>query len=119
VAHLVDRANATKKRRFGIVALIVVVAVVMTIVLMPQTEYLPNGNQNFLFCFVLPPPGYNLDEVVKIGQNLEGQLTHLWETSPEESNHLPGGGIDNFFFVALPSQAFYGMTAHDPAVYGN
>lgn len=115
VAHLVDRANATRRRRFAIVALIILAAMVFTVVLMPQTEYLPNGNQNFLFCFVLPPPGYNLDEVVSIGENLEGQLAHLWNTNGADAEALPGGGIDNFFFVALPSQAFYGMTAHDPS----
>lgn len=114
VAHLVDRANATRRRRLVIVALIVVVAMGLTVVLLPQTEYLPNGNQNFLFCFLLPPPGYNIDEVVKIGQSIEGQLEHLYNTKGEEAKSLPGGGIDNFFFVALPSQAFYGMTAHDP-----
>ncbi len=33
---------------------------------MPKTEYLPMGNQNFLFGFMLPPPGYNLDEVAEM-----------------------------------------------------
>ena len=33
---------------------------------MPKTEYLPVGNQNFVFGMMLPPPGYSLDEVVSV-----------------------------------------------------
>ena len=40
-------------------------AVALSWALMPKTEYLPVGNQNFLFGFLLPPPGYSLDEIVE------------------------------------------------------
>jgi HAE1 family hydrophobic/amphiphilic exporter-1 len=81
--------------------------------LLPDAEYLPNGDQNFVFGVMLPPPGYNMDEMIKIGEQLESQLENLWETPAEQAQDLPGGGIDNFFYVALYNMAFCGMSSRD------
>ncbi|MBD3258463.1 MMPL family transporter [candidate division GN15 bacterium] len=115
IANLVDWINARSLRRAVTIVGIVVVSMGLTIVLLPGSEYLPNGNQNLVFGFMLPPPGYNLDEVVKAGQKIESQLQPYWEASDEEAGDMPGGGIDNFFFVAFPNQAFMGMRAKDDA----
>ena len=88
---------------------IVLVALGLTWLMMPAAEYLPNGNQNFLFGLLIPPPGYNIDEMIRIGESIEADLKHLWETPIEEADDLPGGGLANFFYVALPNQAFVGM----------
>jgi HAE1 family hydrophobic/amphiphilic exporter-1 len=91
--------------------------------LMPKTEYLPQGNRNLLFGLILPPPGYNLEEMIDIGRSIERDLAPYWD--PE---NLPEGspGIKNFFFVATGTQAFMGAVSLDeervrellPAVYG-
>jgi HAE1 family hydrophobic/amphiphilic exporter-1 len=113
VAAVVDFINANALRRLLTIAGVVTVCVVLTLALLPSAEYLPNGNQNFIFGFMLPPPGYNLDEMVELGKNIEGSLKHLWETPAEEAVDLPGGGLDNFFFVAFGQQAFMGLRARD------
>ena len=113
VSALVDFFNVNTVRRLVAVLGIVVIALGLSALLLPSAEYLPNGNQNFIFGIMLPPPGYNLDEVVEVGKVVESQMAHLYETPVEEAAALPGGGVDNFFFVALHEMAFVGVRARD------
>ena len=103
-------------RRLAVVVAFTVVAVGAGLALMPKTEYLPVGNNNFLFGVMLPPPGYNLDEVAGLRSYYEERLRHLWESEPdsEEAREQPGGGIRGFWFVSQPTQAFIGINARDP-----
>ncbi|GAB4316900.1 MAG: efflux RND transporter permease subunit [Candidatus Zixiibacteriota bacterium] len=113
ISHFVDYINASNMRRLATIAAFVVVSMGLTIILLPSAEYLPNGNQNLVFGLMLPPPGYNLDEMVGVAKNIETELAPLWETPPGQADDLPGGGLDNFFFVAFPGQAFMGMRSRD------
>jgi HAE1 family hydrophobic/amphiphilic exporter-1 len=84
--------------------------------LVPKTEYLPQGNQNFLFGFLLTPPGYNVEEFTRIAQQIEGELSPYWEGEPndEGSARLQSPGIQDFFFVSWLQQAFMGLTSKVP-----
>ena len=113
VAAFVDYVNARGSRRLGTILGIILVSMGLTVVLLPDSEYLPNGNRNLVFAFMLPPPGYNLDEMIKAGQTIESQVRPLWEADESVADTLPGGGVDNFFFVAFPNQAFMGLRARD------
>ncbi len=113
IASFVDYVNARTSRRLGTILGIVFLSMGLTWFLLPDSEYLPNGNRNLIFGFLLPPPGYNLDEMIKAGESIESQIRPLWETSGEQADSLPGGGISNFFYVAFPNQAFMGMRARD------
>lgn len=115
VAAYVDYINKNMFRRVVAILSIVIVAISLTWFLLPDSEYLPNGNQNFVFGFMLPPPGYNIDEVVSIGKSIETQIEDLYNTPADEAEDLPGGGVDNFFFVSFPAQAFMGLRSRDPA----
>ncbi|HSG98844.1 MAG TPA: efflux RND transporter permease subunit, partial [candidate division Zixibacteria bacterium] len=115
IAELVDDLNARVARRVITISLAIGLTIGLSFLLLPDSEYLPEGDQNLIFAFMLPPPGYNLDEVLESGRHIEAQLQHLWLTPPEEADSLPGGGVGNFFFVAFPSQAFMGMIANDPS----
>ncbi len=108
--------------RIGLVLVMTGAAFGMAWFLMPKTEYLPQGNRNLLFGIILPPPGYNLEEMVRIGRSIEGDLAPYWN----EANRPAGApGIENFFFVALRNQAFMGAVSSEdervrellPAVY--
>ena len=83
--------------------------------LMPKLEYLPNGNRNLVFGIVIPPPGYNLDELVALGETIEKQVAPYWNVEPgsEEAKKLGGTPLSQFFFVARGRQVFMGMRAHD------
>ncbi len=113
IATLVDYLNAHKMRRLVATAGLVIVTSSFSWFLLPDTEYLPNGDQNFVFGIMLPPPGYNMEEMIKIGEQLESQLKYLWETPAEQAEDLPGGGVDNFFYVAFYNLAFCGMSSRD------
>ncbi|MCH9030797.1 MAG: efflux RND transporter permease subunit [candidate division Zixibacteria bacterium] len=113
ISNVVDYINSNMRRRIATILGIVFVSLGLSFILLPESEYLPNGNQNLIFAFMLPPPGYNLDEMVALGESIESQVKHLWETPPEESDDLPGGGVENFFYVSFAGQAFMGIVGRD------
>jgi HAE1 family hydrophobic/amphiphilic exporter-1 len=113
ITRRVEWICATTPRRLAVVVGFTVATIGLSFVLMPKAEYLPQGNQNFVFGFIVPPPGYNLEEVRKYNEIFEAEIGHLWTTPVEEAVDLPGGGTDGVFFVALPSQAFLGASARD------
>ena len=82
--------------------------------LTPPLEYLPEGNRNLVFGFILPPPGYNLATMTGIAQTVENAARPLWEAKHE--SEIGGAPIvDRFFFVALKDRAFVGAATIDPA----
>jgi HAE1 family hydrophobic/amphiphilic exporter-1 len=78
--------------------------------LTPDTEYLPTGNRNLILGVLLPPPGYNLDELTQIGRFIETRLSPHWS---DGVSGLDGPGIKNFFFVARGRQVFMGAVAEN------
>lgn len=92
------------------------VSVWLSIINWPAVEYLPNGNQNLVFGILLPPPGYNLDELTSMGQFVENELRPYWDVDPgsDAANKLDAPVIGDFFFVARGRMVFLGLRAHDP-----
>jgi HAE1 family hydrophobic/amphiphilic exporter-1 len=112
----VYRITGSTRARLAVVVGLTLSAVGLSWVLMPKTEYLPIGNNNFLFGVVLPPPGYNLDEVSELRKPYDDALRPLWESEPgsPEARTQPGGGVQGFFYVALNDRAFMGVRAREP-----
>ena len=50
--------------------------------LLPKVEYLPTGNRNLVFGILLPPPGYNLDQLMAMGETVEDELRPYWDVDP-------------------------------------
>ena len=50
----------TPRRRAGWIVGLTSIAVALTAWLIPDTDYLPEGKQNFMFGFILPPPGVSV-----------------------------------------------------------
>jgi len=114
VAEFVHAMTGSTASRLAVVAVLTGAAIALSVALMPKTEYLPDGNQNFAFGFLLPPPGYNIDEVSDLQQVFSRRLQPLAEAGPDDVREdLPGGGLRSFFFVATPAQAFMGARARD------
>jgi HAE1 family hydrophobic/amphiphilic exporter-1 len=109
-------AQSSVVRRLGIVAILVGASSVLAWLMWPKVEYLPTGNRNLVFGIVLPPPGYNLDKLVELGQTVEQGLEPYWNVDPgtPEAEKLPFPVIEDFFFVARGRQVFMGLRAHDP-----
>jgi len=84
--------------------------------LIPETEYLPEGNRNFLYSLVLPPPGYNKAQLEKIAGRVATDLKPYWEVEPgsEEAARLKGPPVKNFFFIARSKHVFMGCNSRIP-----
>ncbi|MDG2076907.1 MAG: efflux RND transporter permease subunit [Arenicellales bacterium] len=99
----------------AVVGSITAAAAVVAWLILPQLEYLPEGNRNLLFGAVTPPPGYNLETVTRIAKSIEDEISPYWS---KEGDALGGADsapqIERFFSVATPSRTFFGAVAADP-----
>ncbi|HEX9731641.1 MAG TPA: efflux RND transporter permease subunit [Thermoanaerobaculia bacterium] len=118
ISALVDAINAGRVRRLAVIAAIVGLSVGLTWWLLPSAEYLPNGNQNFIFGVMLPPPGYNLEEIERVGRTVESRLEPIWGEPEAGTADLPGGGAKDFWYVGLHGMSFMGLSARDEARVG-
>lgn len=129
-ARLVVRSRALA----AIIVLVVTLgAGAMTWKMLPDLEYLPEGNRNFVFGIVFPPPGYNLDTMREMAGRVESAVKPLWdfdypgktdadkastdarmEAMQDGSAEQGTPGIEIFFFVATNSRTFMGARASDP-----
>ena len=102
-------------RRLTTVTVMVGASVGLTWLIWPQVEYLPNGNRNLVFGIILPPPGYNIDQLMELGKTVETELRPLWDVDEStDLNKLKGPAIADFFFVVHGRSVFLGLRARDP-----
>ncbi len=106
----------TWTRRFALVAFMLVATAGLSYAFWPKVEYLPTGNRNLVFGIILPPPGYNLDELTKLGETVEDHLQPYWDIDPDDpaTAELEYPEIYDFFYVARGRQVFLGVRAKDP-----
>ncbi len=116
VADAVHWITGSTARRLAVTVGFTAASIGLSLPLMPKTEYLPQGNQNFLFGIMLPPPGYSLAEVASLNRIYQEELSPLWKAreGTPEAEALPGAGVRGFFYVALKNIAFMGVSANDP-----
>lgn len=102
-------------RRIATVAVLLVGSVGISFILLPEMEYLPEGNRNMIRGFLSPPPGYNVDRMAEMGKRIEDKLRPNWDFDDEDLATLPEDfiGIDDFFYVASDNSVFMGLRAHD------
>jgi len=115
-------------------AIIIVMAlgsVMGAISLMPPMDYLPAGNRNLVFGFLLLPPGLSIDQRTIIAERIETQIGPYATADindPESMKALApikkpwGPGqfdpvpIDNFFIGAFGTNLIVGATSQDDQV---
>ncbi len=99
--------------RAAVVVVMTGLAVGMAGSLMPKTEYLPEGNREMLFGILLPPPGYNLDELGHIAETIEAKVLPLIEHDGNDGTAEKLGlpPVKNFFYVAWGQQVFMGIVS--------
>jgi len=112
--------QAGRVRQLALVLVLLVAAGGVSYAMWPQVEYLPTGNRNLVFGIVLPPPGYNLDELTALGEKVEKHLQPYWDVDPdsEAAKQLKYPQIFDFFFVARGRSVFLGVRTVDPTRSG-
>ncbi|MSR56927.1 MAG: efflux RND transporter permease subunit [Planctomycetaceae bacterium] len=102
--------------RLVMIVLFVGGGVLLSYLMVPKVEYLPTGNQNLCIGILLPPPGYNLNQLKEMGEQVEADLQPYWDIDPAgpEAKALKFPVIADFFFVARSRQVFLGLRAADP-----
>ena len=115
-ADAVYRISGSTAMRLGVVVVLIGFSAVVVQQLLPKSEYLPTGNRNLIFSIMLPPPGYNLDELIKVGQSVEDVLRPRWEAQlgTAEAAAIEGPLVRNMFYVAFGQRAFMGVGTQDP-----
>ena len=99
--------------RFGVILLLTVTSAVFVAGLMPKAEYLPQGNREMLFGILIPPPGYNIEEMNRIADLVESDILPLVQDPAKRENPEIKGlpPVKHFFFVAQGTQAFMGVVS--------
>ncbi len=89
-AGLIRRINSRLSFRLAVVGGATAASIVLSVLLAPRPSYLPAGNENLIFGFLMTPPGYNVQEFARIAERLEAGdpstgvvgLREVWEARP-------------------------------------
>jgi HAE1 family hydrophobic/amphiphilic exporter-1 len=110
------QAHSSRLAVTSIGFLVVTFALTILLLYATQIEYLPTGNRNLVIARMLPPPGYNIDQMRDMGAQLESRLEPYWDVDPDspEAAELDYPPIEDFFYVARGRMLFMGMRAEDP-----
>ena len=105
-----------KWSQVGLVSILSVLPVLVAWKMLPKTEYLPEGDQNVIIGLMIPPQGYNINEMHRIGHDLEDRYRVYWETKAgkEKELGLKGPAVRNFLFIGVWGQLFTIVKAKDP-----
>ena len=103
-------------RQLALVAVFIIASLITIVFFLPKVEYLPTGNRNLAIGVILPPPGYNLEEMMRMGAYVEEKLAPYWDLNPEsdEARALEFPAIGDWFYVTRGRQVFMGLRAYNP-----
>ena len=116
IVGAVDFLTNTLRRRLVTIFALVFISIFLTWWMIPEMEYLPEGNRNLVFAIMLPPPGYSLEEQRDIGLFLEKELSPYWfaKAGTKEAEMLDGPPIKHGFYVSRGRSIFMGMVSAEP-----
>ena len=96
-------------RRVRLIIVLISVPLLLTLLLKPHADYLPDGNRNLVFAFVHPPPGVNIEHLkTEMGDVVAARLAPYVSGEQEPV-------IKHYFFVAYNGGVFMGARAADSA----
>jgi hydrophobic/amphiphilic exporter-1 (mainly G- bacteria), HAE1 family len=116
IVRIVDYLTNNLTRKLITILTLIVLSIFLTWWMMPEMEYLPEGNRNMIIAIMLPPPGYSLEEQEAIGLILEKELTPYWmvKKGTKEAEMLDGPPIKHGFYVSRGKSVFMGVLSEDP-----
>lgn len=99
----------TSWRRFFWIFSLIALPIYLAFLFLPKADYLPEGNRNLVFAFILPPPGINIDTLEKEMGFVVAERMQPYVDGTEDLV------VDNYFFVIFNGGAFMGVRAKDPS----
>ena len=108
-AHIMTWTGTPKRRRIWVTGLIVV-PVILLLALKPPADYLPEGKRNFIFGFMLSPPGLGVETAKREVMDVIDQRLDQYING---ENRLQ---MNSYFLGVSPGfGTFIGGRARDPA----
>ncbi|HEX9768525.1 MAG TPA: efflux RND transporter permease subunit, partial [Kiloniellales bacterium] len=107
MTRLIISLTDTPARRALWILVLVTVPIAASWTLLPKADYLPEGNRNLAFAFVIPPPGVNIDHIEKEMGNVIAARIAPYMSGEKEPK------VKQYFFVAFPRGVFMGVRADD------
>lgn len=105
LCKLIMSVTDTWPRRLFWISLLISVPVAVMYYLVPKADYLPDGNRNLAYAFILPPPGTNIETIEKeLGEIVA-------ERMKPHTDGLKEPYIKHYFFVAFSRGVFMGARA--------
>jgi multidrug efflux pump subunit AcrB len=74
---------ALPQRRIAVISLVVLLSLGIFVLLTPPAEYLPEGEEPKTFASLTSPPGYNIDTMAKIGNELQEYFLPFTQHEPD------------------------------------
>jgi len=96
------------KLRIALVAALIIIPITSSWQFFPERDYLPTGNRNLAFGFILPPPGVNIAHIKDEMGDIIADRIQPYMTGEKEPK------IKQYFFVARSGSIFIGGRAEDP-----
>lgn len=84
VGKLVYLLTGSIVTRLTVVTTFAVLTIVGIWLLIPPLDYLPQGNRNVIFGLLIPPSGYNVDQLSVIGERMEEVVRPAWEAAGDK-----------------------------------
>lgn len=110
IMQLTDDPRQRRNWIIGLISIPILISWGLSYVV--KADYLPEGNRNLVFAFILPPPGVNIDNIEKeMGQEVAQRLAPYMKGEKEPH-------IKHYFFVAFPRGVFLGARTEDPGRVG-
>jgi multidrug efflux pump subunit AcrB len=78
----IDWLMAGAVRRVVVIAATVAASALVIMMLTPPAEYLPEGEEPKIFATMSPPPGYNLDEMAGVAEQVEAHFLPYVQDDP-------------------------------------
>ena len=108
ITQTIAKLTETTSVRTLIIIALIIIPIAGSISLFPKRDYLPTGNRNLVFGFVLPPPGVNISHIQKEMGNVIAKRIQPYLSGEKEPR------IKHYFFVARSGSIFIGGRAADP-----
>ena len=119
IIWLTRRIQSSLPLQLASVAFFVGGAVALAVFLMPSVEYLPNGNRNSVRGRLVPPSGYNVEQVQTIGDELYDRVQRSIQQRDSQDgpskydSEVPE--IVDYTFSAYNGRGYISAKAREPA----